>query len=128
MYLFIHTSVYLYIYYFLTYGLFTNAVSSSVYIAVNHAISEQWTATDVEESHGLTECTILASAWRDYGTPHKNLCQDSWCPNQESNWVPYKCKSQALLLSLPAWFEFPKIFHYTVYVVTVHHFSNNKKF
>lgn len=48
-------------------------VSSSVYIAVNHVISEQQTAMDVEESHVLTGCTILTSAWIDYGTLRKYL-------------------------------------------------------
>jgi len=40
---------------------------------MNHAISEQQIAKNVEESHVLTGCTILASAWTHYGTPHKHL-------------------------------------------------------
>jgi len=59
---------------------------------------------------------------------HVNICRDSWCPHQESNWAPSKYRSQALPLSLPAWFEFPKILHYTVYLVNVQHFSKNNKF
>jgi len=57
-----------------------------------------------------------------------NIRQNIWCPHQESNWVPSKYRSQALPFSLPAWFEFPKILRYTVYLVKVQHFSKNNKF
>jgi hypothetical protein len=49
------------------------AVAQSIYIALNHATSKQYTARNVEESHNLIAGTILASGWRGCGIPHKNL-------------------------------------------------------
>jgi hypothetical protein len=81
-------------------SLFNDIASNSVYL-----VSNDWKTVNNERERILKEAVVTrfkAFSWRDWGNPRKS-CQDSRCPDWDSNWAPQTSEELLLEITCSDW-------------------------